>query len=215
MSKSIAVLGLGRFGGSLVRSLYDLGADVLAVDRDEEKVQAIAAYCTSAVCADVSEEDELLELGLGNMDVVVTAIGRDLNASIMSVAVAKEQKVPLVIAKCSSERMASLLHKVGADKTIIPEEEAGQRSARILFSDSILDYFKVGNHLSVVEIKPLKGWIGHTLGQLDLRRRIGLNILAEKEKNGDWQVVRPEHHLSADTKLLVILETEKLKSLDI
>jgi len=67
----------------------------------------------------------------------------------------------------------------------------------------------------VVEIKPLKGWIGHTLGQLDLRRRIGLNILAEKEKNGDWQVVRPERPLSADTKLLVILETEKLKSLDI
>ena len=134
MKKSIAVLGLGEYGRSLSENLYKMGADVLAVDCNEELVEDFADKCTSAVCANLANEYEVAALGLKNMDVVVTAMGRSLAPSIMSVAVAKEQGVPTVISKASSERMATILKKVGADKIINPEGVGGERSAHILMS---------------------------------------------------------------------------------
>ena len=111
MNKSIAVLGLGKYGMSLVRELNKIGVDVLAVDRDESVVKEIADYCTEAVCADLEDENSLLSLGLKDMDIVVVAIGDNLEASIMSVLVAKEQGVPRILAKSSSERMSVILNK--------------------------------------------------------------------------------------------------------
>ena len=105
MKKSIAVLGLGKYGMSLVRELNEMGMDVLAVDREESIVREIADYCTEAVCAELSDEKSLKSLGLKEMDIVVVAIGDNLEASIFAVVAAKEQGVPLVLAKSSSERM--------------------------------------------------------------------------------------------------------------
>ena len=122
MAKSIAVLGLGKFGMSLVRSLSEMGADVLAVDKVEAYVQEIANYCSEAICADLANEEDLNKLGLKEMDIVVCAMGESLEASILSVAVAKEQGVPLIVAKSSSARMSSILRKVGANRVIMPEE---------------------------------------------------------------------------------------------
>ena len=124
MKKSIAVLGLGKFGRSLVRTLSSLGADVLAVDREETIVKEMADLCSEAVCADLASEESLIALGLKDMDVVVVAVGRNLEASIFAVSVAKEQGVPLVVAKSDSPRMSAILRKIGADKVIIPEEYA-------------------------------------------------------------------------------------------
>ena len=145
MAKSIAVLGLGKFGMSLVRSLNEMGADVMAVDKVETYVQEIANYCSTAICADLANEEDLNKLGLKEMDIVVCAMGESLEASILSVAVAKEQGVPLIVAKSSSARMSSILRKVGANRVIMPEEYAGARSAAMLVSESVLDYFELGS----------------------------------------------------------------------
>ncbi len=154
MKKSVAVLGLGRYGTSLAKSLYDMGADVLVADINEDKIEEMKDHCTVAVCADLENEEEIKALDIKNMDTVVCAMGRNLAASIMIVAVAKELGVPLVVAKSSSERMSSILRKVGADKIIIPEDFGGNQSARILLSDNFMDYFQVDDNLSMIEIKP-------------------------------------------------------------
>ena len=210
MKKYIAVLGLGKYGTSLVRSLDELGADVLAVDRDEEAVKKVADYCTEAVCADLADEKSLQSLGLKDMDIVVVAIGDNLEASIFSVAAAKEQGVPLILAKSSSERMSSILRKVGADRVIMPEEYAGKRSATILASDNVLDYFQVDESLCMIEMLPLSDWVGKSLIELNLRNSHQVNVVARKNENNKWIMTDPEQPLQENTKLLVVLEQKNL-----
>ena len=176
MAKSIAVLGLGKFGMSLVRSLNEMGADVMAVDKVEMYVQEIADYCSTAICADLANEEDLNKLGLKEMDIVVCAMGESLEASILSVAVAKEQGVPLIVAKSSSARMSSILRKVGANRVIMPEEYAGARSAAMLVSESVLDYFELGSRLSMIEMAPLKEWIGKSMAELNIRNKYQITV---------------------------------------
>ena len=108
MKKSVAVLGLGRYGISLAKSLYEMGADVLVADKNEDLIKEMADFCTVGICADLENEEEIKSLDIKNMDIVVCAMGRNLSASIMSVAVAKELGVPLVVAKSSSERLEQI-----------------------------------------------------------------------------------------------------------
>ena len=124
MKKSFAVLGLGQYGCSLAETLYNLGHDVLAVDFDEKVIRDIAPKVTTAICADLEVEDEIVALGLQNMDVVITCIGSNISASILSIAIEKEKGVPVVIAKASTPRMASILKRAGADKESLPRVKA-------------------------------------------------------------------------------------------
>lgn len=210
MNKSIAVLGLGKYGMSLVRELNKIGVDVLAVDRDESVVKEIADYCTEAVCADLEDENSLLSLGLKDMDIVVVAIGDNLEASIMSVLVAKEQGVPRILAKSSSERMSVILNRVGADTVIQPEKYAGKRSAVILASETMLDYFQVDDSLCMIEMLPLDNWVGKSLIDLDLRSSQKINVVARKDEDGHWVLVDPDQPLKENSRLLVVLEQKDL-----
>ncbi|MBQ9886094.1 MAG: TrkA family potassium uptake protein [Lachnospiraceae bacterium] len=213
MSKSIAVLGLGKYGRSLAASLYSMGADVMVVDRNRELIREFADKSTVAIVADLANEEEIKELGIKNMDVVVVAMGAALGPSIMSVVVAKEQGVPLVVAKASSERMASILKKVGADKVINPEAETGVRSAKILTSSTFLDFFSVDENLCLIEMKPKKKWVGKSIKELELRNQCNINVVALKENSKSWMYVDPNRPLTADTKMLVALEKKDLKSI--
>ena len=212
MKKSVAVLGLGKYGRSLAENLYRLGADVLAVDSDEEIINDISDKCTSAVVANLSVEDEVEALGLKNMDVVVICTGGDLAASIMCVAVAKDQGVPLVVCKTSSPRMSTILTKVGADKIINPEGEGGGRSARILISESFKDFFEIDENMYMIETRPKKEWLGKTLMQLNLRQKMNLNVVAIKIKNSKWQFVDPNMKLPEDCFLLIVMEKKYIKN---
>ncbi len=214
MKKSVAVLGLGRYGISLAKSLYDMGADVLVADKDEDTIKEMAGFCTVAVVADLENEEEIKALDLKNMDIVVCAMGRNMSASIMVVAVAKELGVPLVVAKSSSERMSSILKKVGADKIIIPEDFGGNQSARILLSDTFMDYFQLDDTLSLVEIKPRDNWIGKNLIELELRKKYKLNVVAVKDNQTPWGFIDPQRKLGKDTTLLVIIETSELNKIN-
>lgn len=209
MKKSIAVLGLGKYGISLAQNMFEMGADVLIVDIDEDKLKEVADYSTSAICADLTNEEEVAALGLKNMDIVAVAMGGNLAASIMSVAVAKEQQVPLIVAKSSSDRMTSILKKIGANKVIIPEEYGGQQSARILASDTFLDYFQVDKSLSMVEMKPLKKWLGKDLRELNIRKNYNVNVVAVKENN-HWITIEPDRKMKEDDELLIVAEKDDL-----
>lgn len=211
--KSIAVLGLGKYGRSLARNLYNLGADVLAVDSDPDVVAEFTANSTSSIKANLNNEDEVLALGLMNMDIVVTAMGSNLAASIMCVSVAKEQGVPLVIAKSDSNRMASILKKVGADRVIDPEEEGGARSARILVSSYLNECFKLDENLNLLEMVPMSEWVGHSLNELDLRKTMNINVVAMRKKGGLWHFVEPDVILEEDMNLLIVMERETLKKI--
>ncbi len=211
MKKSVAVLGLGKFGRSLSENLYQMGADVLAVDCNEELVNEFAGKCTSAVCANLTNEEEVAALGLKNMDIVVVAMGRNLAASILSIAIAKEEGVSLIVAKSSSERMSAILSKVGANKIVDPEGEGGFRSARILISSSFKDFFKLDDNMYMIDMKPRKEWIGKNLIELNLRKKWNVNIIAIRQKGQLWQFVDPSLPITEDCDLLMVMEKKHMK----
>ena len=213
MAKSIAVIGLGRFGRNLAGRLYEMGADVMAVDKNEEIVASISDKVTQAIIADVSNPEAVKGLGLSEMDMVAVAMGSDLTGSIMAVMVAKEQNVPYVLAKASDERMGQILRRIGADKIIYPEEETGLRTARIMLSDSFLEFFEIDDNLCLLEIKPKKEWIGKNLIELNLREKYKINVVAVKDHSEMRSFIDPERPLESDTELLVILEKADLKYL--
>ncbi len=213
MKKSIAVLGLGRFGKSLAENLYKMGADVLAVDSSEELVQDFSGRCTSAVCADLETEEDVIALGLNNMDIVVVDLSQNLAASVMAIAVAKEQGVPRIVAKASSERMEAILRKVGADQIYDPEGEAGQRVARVLLSSGFKEFYELDDNLYMVEMVPKDDWIGKSLSELKLRSRMDLNVVAERRKDGLWQAMSPQKRITPESVLLVVVEKKNIKTL--
>ncbi len=205
MGKSVAVLGLGKYGKSLAENLYMMGADVLAVDKDKELINEFAGKCTSAVCANLENEDEVEALGLKNMDIVVCATG-NLAAAIMSVAVAKEKGVPLIVAKTSSDRMSSILLKIGVDKILDPEGEGGMRSARILLSKSFKDFLEIDSNMYIVEMYVKDEWIGKNLIELELRKKHRMNVIAVRKKDQKWGFSSPSEPLEKDMVLLIAME---------
>jgi trk system potassium uptake protein TrkA len=214
MNKSIAVLGLGKYGISLAKNLYNMGADVLVADDDPDVLKEMVGNCTTARKADLEVEEEILALDLKNMDIVVVAMAGNLSASILAVTIAKEKGVPLVVAKSSGDRMSSILRKIGADKIIIPEESSGFQSARILLSDTLLDYFKVDDNLSMIEMRPEEKWVGKSLIDLNLRKKFNMNVVAIKKGSDNWQIIDPTKPLPADSRLLIVIDTESLTKLN-
>lgn len=206
VKKSVAVLGLGIYGCSLAETLCSLGEDVLVADIDEKIIKEMAPKVTAAVCADLSKEDEVVALGLQNMDIVIICMGGNIAASILSVSIAKEKGVHTVIAKASSPRMKSILKRVGADKIIDPEREGGIRTARIVASRHIHDYFEIDENLCIVELHPKPDWVGHDLVELNLRKQYNMNVAAIKKHNGNWGYVNPLHILREDDLLMIIIE---------
>ena len=215
MKKTIAVLGLGKYGISLAKSMYNMGADVLVVDQNPDKLKEMEGFCTAAVCAELTNEDEVELLGLKNMDIVAVAMGGNLSASILSVAVAKELKVPLIVAKSSSDRMSNILKKIGANKVIVPEEYGGEQSARILASNTFLDYFQVDENLCMVEMRPLPKWVGKNMIELNVRKNYHANVIAVKNAaSKHWEIIDPAEPLLEEDELLIVLERKDLNRIN-
>ncbi|MBR4059594.1 MAG: TrkA family potassium uptake protein [Lachnospiraceae bacterium] len=181
-NNSYAVVGMGRFGSSVAKELSKGGADVLAIDLNEERVRSIAEHVTYAVKADITDAETVASLGLSNMDAVVVAVTRSMDASIMATIMAKENGAPYVIAKAMDEMHAKILRKVGADRVIIPEKESGVRIAKGLMNGKFLDFFELSEHISMVEIPIQEEWIGKNLRQLDFRREHSVNVIAYEEE---------------------------------
>ena len=176
--KTYVVIGLGRFGSSLARQLCRLGAEVLAMDVRSDLVQQIANDVTHAVVGDAQDKEVLRALGVRNFDCAVIAIGDDLAASVLTTMNLKELEVPYIVCKAHDETHRRVLEKLGVDRVVIPEKEHGERLARSLHSHNVLDYIELSEAYGILEVPAPKSWIGKTLKELNVRAKLGVNIIA-------------------------------------
>lgn len=176
--KSYVVIGLGRFGQTLARQLCMLGAEVLAMDVNQDLVQQVSDDVTHAVVGDAQDKDVLRALGVRDFDCAIVAIGSDLAASVLTVMNLKELEVPYVISKAHDETHRRVMEKLGVDRVVIPEQENATRLARSLNSHNVLDYIELSEDYGILEIPAPKSWIGKTLKELNIRAKLGVNIIA-------------------------------------
>ena len=182
-SKQFVIIGLGRFGSSVAKTLYALGHDVLAIDYNEDLVQEISDSVTHAVQMDATDENALRTLGLRNFDVAVVTIGANIQASVMATLLVKDMGIKYIIAKGNSDLHAKVLYKIGADRVILPEKDMGVRVAHNLVSSSILDYIELSPDYYIIEIESPKEWYGKSMKELSLRSKYGINVMAIKRNN--------------------------------
>lgn len=212
--KSFVVIGCGRFGGAIARTLYSLGNEVLAIDISEDIIKEISDEVTHAVQADVMDETVLRDLGLRNFDVAVVAIGSDIEASIMATLVVKELGIKKVIAKALSDIHGKVLTKIGADKVIFPERDMGVRVAHNLASTNILDFIELSPDYSILEITALKEWEDKSLAQLRLSTKYGINVMAIKRGNTISVSPNGEVVIEKGDILVVIGSTNDIKRIE-
>jgi trk system potassium uptake protein TrkA len=202
--KSFVVIGLGLFGSSVARQLCALGAEVLAVDTNSDLVQQVSTDVTNAVVADARDQEVLRALGVHECDGAVIAIGDDLAGSVLATMNVKELGVPYIVCKAHDETHRRVLEKLGADKVLIPEKEAADKLARSLTSHNVLDFIELSKDYGIVELPTPKSWVGKNLRELDVRARLGLNIIAI-ERNGKISVSPRAEFEIAKNDILVVL----------
>ncbi len=177
MKKEFVVIGLGRFGGSIVRELVKQGANVMAIDTDSERVNEFAQIATQAVVADTTEESVIKSLGIWNFEHVIVAIGENIQASILTTLILKELGVPQITVKAQNDYHEKVLRKIGADFVVHPERDMGIRIANNMLSNSVLDYLELSGEHSIMEIKASEKIAGNSLIELDIRAKYGVNIV--------------------------------------
>ncbi|EYE89439.1 potassium transporter Trk [Fervidicella metallireducens AeB] len=213
-NRHFVVIGLGRFGSSIAKTLYSLGNEVLAIDTDEEIVQSMADSVTHAVQADGTDEATLKSLGIRNFDVAVVTIGSDVQSSVMATLIIKELGVKYVITKAQNELHAKILYKIGADRVVFPERDMGVRVAHNLCSSNILDYIELSPDYSIMEITALKEWEGKSLRELSMRSRYGLNVMAIKKNNDINISPNADDIIEAGDTLVVIGGTKEVSMIE-
>ena len=213
INKTYAVLGLGRYGRAVAEELVNSGAEVLAVDIDQNSVNNAIETIPICKCADITEPEVMKRLGISNIDVVIIAMANNLEASVMAVTLCKEAGVSTVIVKCGNEMHQRILSRVGADKVIFPEKESGIRLAKNLLSAGFSEMMELSDEVSMVEIDVRDEWIGKTLIELSLRNKYSINIVAIRKDDRIVTTVDPGLSLEKGMQLIVIANPEKLKEL--
>ncbi|ABS73788.1 MULTISPECIES: Ktr system potassium transporter KtrC [Bacillus] len=182
MRKEFAVIGLGRFGGSICKALSEEGLEVMAMDIDEDKVNEYAKIASHAVIGDSTDESVLKNLGLRNFDHVIVAIGENIQASILTTLILKELGVNTITVKAQNDYHEKVLAKIGADHIVHPERDMAKRIAHNIVSNNVLDYLELSDEHSIVEIVANSRLAGNTLLDLDIRAKYGINIVAIKRE---------------------------------
>ena len=180
-NKQFAVIGLGRFGFSLVKELVALGHEVLAVDISADRIHQIMDYATHAVEADAMDETVIKALGMSNFDVVVVSIG-DMQSNILTTIILKEMGITSIVAKAKSELHGRVLERLGADLVVYPERDMAAKIANSLSSNSIMEYIEVSPHYSLVELHTPKQFLNKTLTESNIRHKYNISILAIRRK---------------------------------
>ncbi|HEV8352860.1 MAG TPA: TrkA family potassium uptake protein [bacterium] len=209
-----AVIGIGRFGSSVVRTLYEMGHRVQAMDRDEEALRRVMDHCTNMMQIDSTDQEALRAVGITNFDVVVVAIGTGIQESILTTLILKQLGVKKVVSKAINELQGRVLEKVGADMVIYPEREMGERVARIIASAHVMDQLALSPDYLVEELRVSPKIEGRTLGELDLRRRYEISVLLIKRDNQIHIAPLPETELKSEDVLVVFGKKEQLSRLE-
>lgn len=179
--KSYVVVGLGRFGTEVAIRLCELGCEVLAMDHNSELVQQISNDVTQAVVGDARDKEVLKALGVSDFDCAVVAIGTNLGDSVLATMNLKELGVPYVVCKAHDETHRQVLMKLGANKVVIPEQEQANRLARNMSSPNVLDYIELSDEYGIIEVPAPAPWVGKSLKSLNVRAKLGVNIIAIKQ----------------------------------
>lgn len=215
--KQFAVIGLGRFGLSVCKELQDSGAEVLAIDINEDRVREAATFVSQALVANCTLEETVSELRLRDYDMVMVAIGSDVNASILTTLVVKEAGVKTVWVKANDKFHSKILHKIGADHIILPERDMGVRVARKMMDKRVLEFQELGSGIAMTEIVVGARLLGKTLGELALCQEVGVQVLGFKR--GPEVIKAPQLDKTLEIGDLIIIVgpketlTKKLKSL--
>lgn len=212
--KQFAVIGLGRFGSSVAKTLHEMGHEVLAIDENEERVQDFSDKVTHVVQADTTDEDSLMALGIRNFDVVVVAIGQDIQANMLTTLQLKEMGVPYIVAKAQNALHGKMLQKIGADRVIYPERDMGQRVAHNLVSTNVLEYIALSPDLSIVEVTAPKILIGRSLSETNLRQKYEINVLAIKRNEEIIVPPLPSEKIISGDILIVVGGNEGVQRLE-
>ena len=216
--KRIGIIGAGRFGMSLAESLTNAGTEVLLIDRNRPAMQQASEFAT-ALQGDATQPHVLEEAGFGECDLVVVAIGSNIEASMMATANCKELGIPNVVAKATSELHGKILRRIGADTVIYPDRDSAHRLARAIANHDVIDFLEVSEGYSIAEIDVPDGMRGKSLAESDFRNTTGMTVLcirrADPNPGKPRQVVIPQADsvLQTDDKLIVFGETKNLDAL--
>jgi trk system potassium uptake protein TrkA len=213
MKKQVAVIGLGRFGSSVARELYQMGHDVLAIDLDETNVQEMLGHVTYAVKADATNEAVLRELGVSNFDVAIVSIGSDLQASILTTVILKDLGIPFVVTRAVNELHGNTMERIGADKVVYPEQEFGRGLAHIGFEPGILDYMEVAPNTGITKLRPPEQIVKRTLEEAGLagaRDKYGIAVLAIRRGREYFLIPSKDEEIKPGDILIVAGNSEQL-----
>ncbi|MGN0976773.1 MAG: potassium channel family protein [Faecousia sp.] len=202
--KTYVVIGLGRFGSALARQLCRLGAEVLAMDIHSALVQQVANDVTQAVVGDAQDKEVLRSLGVRNFDCAIIAIGDNLGASVLIAMNLKELGVPYIVCKAHDETHRRVLEKLGVDRVVIPEQEHAQRLGRSLYAHNVLDYIELSEACGILEVPAPRSWIGKSLKELNVRAKLGVNIIAV-ENGKKTNVSPPADYTIREGDVMVVL----------
>ena len=213
MRKQYAVFGLGNFGKHLALGLENLGCEVVVVDNSMEKIQEIADEVSYAMCANIEDREVMKSVGGRNLDGAVVAISEDIGTSIMATIMAKEIGIPYVLAKAQSSIHATILKKVGADAVVHPEKEMGHRVARSLVSGNFIDWIELSPDYSLVETEIPDEWVGKRLVDLQIREKLGINVVGIIEDNVVNVTISPQQVLKKNLIVILIGSNKVLQKL--
>lgn len=202
--KSYIVIGLGKFGTEAAKRLCEFGCEVLAIDRKPELVQPVSNLVTQAVVGDARDKEVLRALGAKDFECAIVAIGDNLADSVLATMNLKELGVPYIVCKASDETHRQVLLKLGADRVVIPEQEHAHRLAKNLSSPNVLDYIELSEEYGIIEIPAPKGWQGKSLKELNVRAKLGVNIIAV-EKAGKINVSPAADYRIESEDIMVVL----------
>ena len=208
--RSYIVVGLGRFGTEAARRLCELGCEVLAIDTNHELVQQISNDVTQAVVGDVRDKEVLKALGAAEFDCGIVAIGNSLGDSVLATMNLKELGIPYVVCKAHDETHRQVLQKLGADKVVIPEQEQANRLARNLSSPNVLDYIELSDAYGIIEVPAPTPWIGKSLKNLNIRAKLGVNIIAVKQGKEINVSPSADYEIQLGDVMVVLGDTEAL-----
>lgn len=209
--KTILLIGLGRFGLHIAKKLHELGHEIMAVDVNEKKINQAVPFVTDAQIGNSTNEDFLKSLGINTYDLCIVTISDDFQSSLETTSLLKELGAKKIISRAERDGQAKFLLRNGADEIVYPEKQLASWIAIKYSADHILDYIEIDNEHAIFEVSVPKDWIGKTIGEIDIRKQYGINILGIKDDNKLSVDVTPSHVLNSKLSLLVIGDYKRLQ----
>jgi trk system potassium uptake protein TrkA len=208
--RRVVVIGLGIFGFNIAKDLYENGFEVIAIDKNKEVIQKIRDFSTKAVIADGIDKEVMESIGIQEDDIVIISFGEDLAASTLITLHLKEMKVKHIIVKAPNEDHKHVLEKVGATEVIIPEKAMADKVAKSLISPNVLDYIPLSEDYTISEIVPPASFMGKTIGEIHLRSRYHIEVIAVREMLPERITMVPRaEFVIKDSDILVVIGKEQ------